>query len=228
MKVVRHDASWLFCELDGRWQTLGWPVLGAPRGEASAVGWLKVRNQDLGPEVDPLDYARTRQQATPWPRAPVLMTSASLDRAVHTRHGRAEVLATVGLSNGLRVDAARGERTGWGTINVLVALDAPLSEAGALETLCIAAQARTAAVMESGAVLPDGRVPTGTGTDCLMLAWPSVGDERWAGLHTELGQYTGAAVYAAVHEGALAWLDFIRERGNSPLYPQRPSRRDDG
>jgi adenosylcobinamide amidohydrolase len=112
----------------------------------------------------------------------------------------------VGLSNAERVGHRRlVESAEYGTINLLAVADAPLSDAALVELLSIATQARTAAVMEHGPDLPSGRA-TGTGTDCIVVAAPP-GAERYAGLHTEVGEAVGAAVYAAVASGVRDWME---------------------
>jgi adenosylcobinamide amidohydrolase len=111
----------------------------------------------------------------------------------------------VGLSNAERVGHRVVESAEYGTINLLAVADAPLSDAALVELLSIATQARTTAVMEHGPHLPSGRA-TGTGTDCIVVAAPP-GAERYAGLHTEVGEAVGAAVYAAVASGVRDWME---------------------
>ncbi len=78
-----------------------------------------------------------------------------------------------------------------------------LSDTAMLEAMSIAVQARTAAILDTG--IPAGdRAATGTGTDCLALAAPA-GTIRHAGLHTEIGEALGRAVYDAVFAGAQDW-----------------------
>ncbi len=122
-------------------------------------------------------------------------------------------LATVGLSNAERI-GTRMDRSGkdWGTINVALHLDLPLSEAALLELMSITTQARTAAVMEARLDLPTGRA-TGTGTDCIAVAAPA-GDTAFAGLHTPQGEAAGRAVHAAVRRGAQVWMEKVRRPGD--------------
>ena len=98
----------------------------------------------------------------------------------------------------------------WGTINVALKVDRGLSEAALLELMSIATQARTAAVMDLDLPLSVGRA-TGTGTDCVAVAAPP-GDEPYAGLHTEIGEAAGRAVYSAVLEGGRGWMASIGAR----------------
>ncbi|MEL6433277.1 MAG: adenosylcobinamide amidohydrolase, partial [Pseudomonadota bacterium] len=109
-----------------------------------------------------------------------------------------------------RVDR-RGED--FGTINVALRLSSGLTQSGLLEAMSIVVQARTAAVMEAALHIDTG-IATGTGTDCVAVAAPK-GVECFAGLHTEIGEAIGRAVYNAVHDGAKQWLASKREIDNA-------------
>jgi len=170
-----------------------------------------VRNADLTPTVDPLALLRDGLSSIGALDAVGLMTSRDIRRHFL---GRAEVggvtatcLATVGLGNGEVVGRRRQARPeGFGTINLLVHVDAGLTDAGLLETLSIATEARTVAVVEAG-YRPGGvGAVTGTGTDCVVAACPPGGRIAYAGLHTAVGEAIGAAVLAAVRPGAADWM----------------------
>jgi adenosylcobinamide amidohydrolase len=138
-----------------------------------------------------------------------LLTSRDLGRyrldTACSGHAEAVCLATVGLTNAERIGRRRQvPRDGHGTINLLAVTDTPLSDAALLELLSIAAEARTAAVMEHGPDLPGGRA-TGTGTDCIVVGAPP-GEARFAGLHTEVGEVVGSAVHRAVSAGVRDWM----------------------
>lgn len=80
---------------------------------------------------------------------------------------------------------------------------AGLSEAARLEALSIAAEARTAGIMDLG-LTRNGRIVTGTGTDCIVVASPCGGpDAPFAGLHTDIGVSLGLAIYDAVTAGGI-------------------------
>jgi adenosylcobinamide amidohydrolase len=103
-----------------------------------------------------------------------------------------------------------------GTINLLVRVSAPLTEEALAETLALAAEARTLAVLEAGVrSLRSGLPATGTGTDCVVVAAPPAepGGEplAYAGKHTAVGHLVGAVVEEAVRTGIEAW-----RRSNSP------------
>jgi len=88
---------------------------------------------------------------------------------------------------------------------MLVHVNRPLEDGAMLETMSIATEARTAAVIELGWQI-EGRIITGTGTDCIVIACPDhENGQRFAGLHTDIGEAVGTACYRAVLAGAKIW-----------------------
>jgi adenosylcobinamide amidohydrolase len=204
--TVTLDRPWLIARLAQPMRVLSWAPIGAGYRVTASVLWREVRNADLSLDFDAESWFA--QEMTRFPGAVGMMTSRDIGTYQEARSEvegiAAHALATVGLTNGEAV----GHRRDWGprdfgTINILVATTAPLTEAAQLEALSIAVQARTAAVIAAGVDGPTGRV-TGTGTDCLALACP-IGDMPYAGLHTAVGEAIGAATRAAVAKGAEDW-----------------------
>lgn len=210
MITLRLERPWLIAELAAPMRCLSWAPHGAGCRMAGQVVWREVRNADLVPGFDAEGWFS--DQMARFPGAIGMMTSRDIGthamaRAAAGEGGErvsAQSVATVGLTNGEAVGRRRvfGPRD-FGTINILVATDAALTEAAQLEALSIAVQARTAAVIEAGHDVPTGRV-TGTGTDCLVVACRP-GEGRYAGLHTPVGEAIGAAVKSAVATGARDW-----------------------
>ena len=221
--TITLDSPWLEFDLGREMQVLSWAPHGAGYRQAHRLLWRQVRNADLPEDLDVNAWLQGELAARDALDAVVMLTSRDL-RAHHL--ARASVagvevtaLATVGLSNAERV-GHRVDRSGrdWnrdltqemqtrrlGTINIGLRIDAPLSQTGLLEALSIATEARTAAIMEAGHVLPDlSGLATGTGTDCIAVAAPAGADD-YAGLHTSVGQAIGQAVLQAVREGARDW-----------------------
>lgn len=206
---------------------LSWALLRPGFQTCRKVAWLEVRNADLPPEVDPVALLEQRMAAAGHADALALMTSRDVRRHHLGRASAREVvatcLATVGLSNAARVGAPHGSAAPVaGTINLLLHLSCGLSEAALVETVAMAAQARTAAILALGVETPGG-IASGTGTDCIVVAAPARGPRaRFAGLHTRIGEAAGAAVLAAVGEGGAVWC---RERRagaetGAPPHPQ--------
>jgi adenosylcobinamide amidohydrolase len=192
-------------------QVLSWAPLRPGLQVARRVAWLEVRNADLPPEVDPVDIIRQRVAAAGLDDAVTLVTSRDISRyqlaraTVEDQHVRC--IATVGLSNSERVGTRLHQPPPFaGTINLLVHVGTPLSEAAMLEALSIATEARTAAVIESR-VERGGVAITGTGTDCIAIAAP-LGEAPlpYAGKHTAIGEAIGACVFRAIADGISDWL----------------------
>lgn len=170
--------------------------------------WREVRDTDLGPDLDAAAWLAARMEARGQTDAIGLLTSRNVACFTTAEAGagqaQAAACATVGLSNAERIGQRRGGMARAGTINVVCAVDAALSEAAQIEALSIAVEARTAAVLEVGLGLDGGRA-TGTGTDCLVLACPP-GTAAYAGTHTDVGEAVGRTVYDAVFAGATEWI----------------------
>lgn len=179
---------------------------------AARLVWREVANADLPPDLDVDAWFGAQMRGRGAERAVGLLTSHDIGRfqrvEVEVEGIRAAALATVGLGNAERV-GLRHDRSppGYGTINIAVELSGPagwgLTDPALIEAITIAAEARTAAVIEAGLSLPRGRA-TGTGTDCLVIAAPP-GDTPYCGLHTAQAEALGAAVHAAVAAGAADW-----------------------
>jgi adenosylcobinamide amidohydrolase len=204
------EPPFLIVEFDATQKTLGWSVTRPGFAAARQIAWLEVRNEDLPRNVDPLLLLRKKLHARDLDEAVAFMTSRDIRqyRVAQSRVGdvTATCVATVGLSNGEHVGKRRQRAVeAVGTINAFVHVSKPLTVGAFVESISIATEARTAAIVATGD-LRTGPSMTGTGTDCIVIAAPE-GDnpERYAGLHTELGQAIGAAAYAAVEEGAKTW-----------------------
>lgn len=207
---IRCDGAILLAEFARPHAILSWSLTRPGFTMAGGVAWLHVRNDDLPLGVDPAVVLRDRMAAAGLQDAVHLMTSRDVRRhhvaEASVGPATATCLATVGLGNAGRIGAAPAPRAGAGTINLLVHVDRPLSRAAFVETISMAAQARTVAVVDLG-WRPRGEVVTGTGTDCIVVAAPPGNRaERFAGLHTDIGAAVGRAVYDAVHIGGTAWV----------------------
>ena len=209
MIEVALDPPWLTARLATPLRLLSW----APRHPgfvtADRVIWREVRDADLTEEFDALTWLAESLTARDQAEAIGLLTSRDLSRyRLETACSgliSASCLATVGLTNAERVGTRLANaHAPAGTINLLAVTDMGLCDTALIELSSIATQARTAAVMDHGPDLPDGRA-TGTGTDCIVVGAPA-GDAPFAGLHTEVGEAIGAAVYAAVSKGVVDWM----------------------
>jgi adenosylcobinamide amidohydrolase len=200
-------------------RTLSWAVCGGGLGLTRAVAWRHVVAGELSPSVDAEALLQQSLRAHGLERAVGMLTARPLgtfDCVTRQQDGIAcRAVATVGLGNALAVGDAAGplaQQTRVGTINVLVQLSHALDEAGLAEALGVATEARTAAVLDGrvpsrGTSHGDGALATGTGTDCIVVAAPEIGEAlRWVGKHTVAGALIGAAVRDAVTRGVRRWI----------------------
>lgn len=200
---------------------LSWSITRPGFQTGRRVAWLGVRNADLPASEDPIDSISRLMADADLGDAVTLVTSRDITRyhvaQTEVDDVAAACLTTVGLSNGERVGQRCREPVPLpGTINMLVHVSCPLSEAALIETISIASEARTAAVLDAR-IVRAGVAVTGTGTDCIVVATP-VGQAgaRFAGLHTAIGEAVGNAVYRAVREGAEVWeRDFAAAMGQA-------------
>lgn len=210
---LNHAAPWLILDLPAPHRVLSWTLNRPGFVDADRLLWREVRDADLPCDRDAERWlsralAQARLASAAFGAPPTFLTSRALVHATRRRAeigaARVEAVATVGLSNAERVGARRADaQARFGTINVAAITNAKLSEAGLVEAMSIIVEARTAAIIDHGPMLSTGRA-TGTGTDCVAIAAPS-GLERFAGLHTALGEALGRAVYDAVAAGARDW-----------------------
>jgi adenosylcobinamide amidohydrolase len=218
--VSRQD-RWLVAQFHLPQIFLSWAIHGGGRKKGETVAWYQVRAGDLRPPVEPGQFLSEKLRQNLLPDAVGLLTSADLDSVtdVEERDGNlsARCVATVGLRNALRVgDPSHGMQK-VGTINLLCHLPSPLTEEAHLEALSIAVEARSTAVLEAAIPsIQSGGPSTGTGTDCVVMAAPSVelkaarpasGIIRYAGKHTEAGSLIGKVVFEAVRQGIEFWKD---------------------
>lgn len=214
MAAVSLDWPWIEFDLGAPMQVLSWAVNRPGLVTARHILWREVRNQDLPPDLNVQDWYAGELDNRGRTNAVAFLTSRDLrhycEAEATAGAAHAHAVATVGLSNAERVGRrADYSRRDWGTINVGLRLSSGLTQTGLIEAMSIAVQARTAAVMDAACDLPTG-IATGTGTDCVAVAAPS-GGTAYAGLHTDVGEAVGRAVYEAVLQGALDWKSGQRD-----------------
>ncbi len=209
--AVSCTSPFLVAGFDAPQTMVSWSLTRPGFVTAKKVAWLHVRDDDLPLGVDPAAFLEARMAAAGHADAVALMTSRDVTRhhlAAASFDGvNSACLATIGLGNGARVGSPPLPIKPAGTINLLAHVNRPLSQGALLEALSIAAEARTAAVIDASWQI-GGKTVTGTGTDCIVVAAPAgeIG-EAFAGLHTAIGAAIGRAVYDAVSEGCMTWID---------------------
>jgi adenosylcobinamide amidohydrolase len=134
-----------------------------------------------------------------------LLTAASVTDVVEREDEGARVAATVGL----RVPTWAAVPAGTvdhevapirrpGTINIIVSVPVPLSDAAFVNAVITATEAKTQALLQAGVRA------TGTASDAVCVAAPAAGEpEGFAGPRSVWGARIARAVHAAVLAGAL-------------------------
>jgi adenosylcobinamide amidohydrolase len=210
---VTLERPWLTLDLGARMHVLSWAINRPGFVQAHRIAWREVRNADLPRDMDVHGWLRDALELRGQSEAVCFLTSRDVgcytEATAQVGDATAHCVATVGLSNseriGHRVDRSQMD---WGTINIAVVLGKELSQTGLIEAISIVAQARTAAIMDTGLALPTG-IATGTGTDCIAVAAPD-GSHDYAGLHTEIGEAIGSAAYRATLQGAQEWMRDVK------------------
>ena len=158
------------------------------------------------------DFRRLFKEVSLLPEETIgLMTAADVsayqDCFLSSSGAWVHAVATVGLSNARSVlddaDVELGYRCGsTGTVNLVVATNALPTTSGRLESIHIAAAAKTAAFRDTQVMsIKSDRRADLTGTDCLVVGASGEIEEDHCGLHTILGEMIGRAVYMAVSRG---------------------------
>ncbi|EMY78535.1 adenosylcobinamide amidohydrolase [Leptospira weilii serovar Ranarum str. ICFT] len=213
---VRIDsASWLTANFEEPHNVLSWAIIGGGWTEqVDCVLWHRVRDDDLTPDIDPIDYFRKRLlQKEESGNVVGFLTSVSLENysevILQKENIRIRSVVTAGLGNSVRIGDVPFQSKVYGTINILVQCSAPLNLSTSLEAISLIAEARTLAVLEAGIPSQAGRkLATGTGTDCIAFASPARYPElRYTGKHTLLGHLIGKAVHDSVVQGIANWKE---------------------
>jgi adenosylcobinamide amidohydrolase len=141
-----------------------------------------------------------------------MMTSASMNsfrRVSRSLQGvEISAMVTAGISNA----RCAGDRAEWrtfqtdtdatGTINIIILTNATMSHAAMVESVMLAAEAKTVAMRKLGVKsLVSGAIATGTGTDAIAVV-NGFGPEtiRYCGKHVIFGEMLASVVIEAITE----------------------------
>jgi adenosylcobinamide amidohydrolase len=138
-----------------------------------------------------------------------MLTAASVDRTVERSDAGVAVSATVGLRvptwAAAPPDAADPELAPIGTVNIVVSVPVPLTDAALVNAVITATEAKTQALMEAGYPC------TGTASDAVCIVAPenatATDPEPFAGPRSTWGSRIARAVHAAVHDGAIDYTN---------------------
>ncbi|PJZ57371.1 adenosylcobinamide amidohydrolase [Leptospira barantonii] len=220
-KSLLESPNWLEIAFEEPHNVLSWAVIGSGwKEQVDNVLWHRVRNEDLTPDVDPIDYYRSRLLQRGESKNSVgFLTSAALENyseIVLEKEGtRIRSVVTAGLGNAVCIGDDPFFFGSYGTINIFVQCSSSLDLSASLEAVSLIAEARTLAVLDSKVQSRVSRnIATGTGTDCIAFASPSrIPQTRYTGKHTLTGHLIGKAVYESVHQGILNWKESRTKTG---------------
>ena len=194
----------LVVDLGSRYRCLSSAVLGG------GLSWIRTWiNQQV-----PHTYARTDpsehlMECSAGLEGPVvgMLTAARVADYERGEQGSCCAIATVGLGQPL---AAAGTRprsiSSVDTINLLVVVSEPLTDAGLVGALQTAVEAKAQALADAGvAALNAHGHATGTATDCACIACTPGAGVPFAGPATRVGGDIARAVYEAVNRGAVRY-----------------------
>jgi adenosylcobinamide amidohydrolase len=141
-----------------------------------------------------------------------LLTAASVGDVAQREEEAVRVAATVGLRvpTWAAVPPGTADRElfpAWrpGTINIIVSVPVPLSDAAYVNAVLTATEAKTQAVLEAGFHA------TGTASDAICVAAPEAGrPEEFAGPRSVWGARIARAVHSAVYAGAVRYAAKVR------------------
>jgi adenosylcobinamide hydrolase len=196
-------------------------------GLRDARGWLNLQVPHGYARMDPDVHLRKEMAARGLDAATTLgaMTAAHVDRATSCEEpAAARVLATVGIGVPL---AAAGRRLrevpAVNTINILVLVEAPLTDGALVYAVQTATEAKAQGLADAGirAANHDGYA-TGTATDSICVAARPGATEPFAGPMSAAGAAIARCVHAAVHAGALEFVARVaraRETGADAARP---------
>jgi adenosylcobinamide amidohydrolase len=142
-----------------------------------------------------------------------LMTAAQVTDLVQCQDEEVQAAATVGLRVPTWAAAPPGRpdpELAPGTINVIVALPVPLTDAAFVNAVVTATEAKAQAVLDAGFAA------TGTATDAICIAAPidPGREEGFTGPRSAWGARIARAVHAAVRAGAVGYATTM-ERGRA-------------
>lgn len=214
---LEQRPRWLVAQLDEPWNVLSWAVVNGGFRRTRQLAWLFLKGGEIADIEDPAQWMCAEMHTQGLASAVGFMTSrrehAWLESDATEGHCDCHVIGTVGLSNALRVGDPAGLST-HGTINLVAFCSQAVTSEAAIELIALMSEAKALATLEAQVASNVSSEPsTGTGTDYLAIAWPTLGHRAsYAGKHTEAGAAVGRATYVGVTRGIEDWLSEGKHR----------------
>lgn len=211
---IRVEDSYLEIELPNYSDSLSWCIKGGGRNRVKNILWQKVDTNDLPRWKSPNEFISQKEEKYNKTYDLVFLTSANVKnyfcRTIKKDNLEVTTIATVGMSNALRVGDKAYNSLMLGTINTFVYINRKLSEEALIESMAISIEAKSLACLESDILSKQSFKPaTGTGTDCTAITCADAEVPficfQYSGKHTLLGELIGKTVYEVVNEGIVYW-----------------------
>lgn len=225
----------VYAEAGRDWPALIWRAPPGWRGISSAVlgggigpitGWVNAMVHRDYCEPDPVAHMARLAQGFGLGAGGVvgMLTAADVRRRQFAEDDAVRVTATVGLGVPTLAAAPDGDpglatrRSAVGTINILIIVPVPLSDAALVNTVITVTEAKTQALADAGyratgtasdavcVACPTPRGKIGTTAAGTMIA-PGPGFEAYGGPRSPWGARVARAVHHAVLAGAIDWRD---------------------
>ena len=208
---IELRGPWLVVHFSEPQVCLSWAAVNGGKVQTPTVAWYYLSPEEQPHAGELGGYLRLKLDEAHLHGAIGLLTTRKryghTEASVEWEQVRAWALATVGLRDAVRVGDEPNAGPAAATVNLLCQVSLPLTDAAMLEAVSVAAEARTAAILESGVrSVVSGRSATGTPSDCIVIACPPNGlEDPRAGKGTSVGHVIGQAVYQAVSSGIREW-----------------------
>lgn len=206
--TLRCFDRWMTLRFPHPMQCWSWAIVNGGAAISDTIAWLFLEPDEISHAFDVTAWYREQLRDLGLEHAVGLMTSRRRHAYVEAGVGSpCHVVATVGLSNALAAGDPAAPSSSH-TINIACVLSQRLSNEAALEAIALVSEARAAAMLEASIPsIVSGRPASGTGTDCIAIAYPTQGEaEVYCGKHTILGAHIGASVREAIRKGIAEWL----------------------
>jgi adenosylcobinamide amidohydrolase len=186
--------------------------------------WINAQVPPDYARTDPADHLRElARELQAEPPVVGMLTAALVRDHATVEHGSAIAVATVGLGDPLAAvgETGAGTTAAAGTINVLVRLRPPLTDAALVGAVCTAVEAKVQALAQSGVAAANGPgLATGTPTDSVCVACPpaprgGAPAVEFAGTATPVGKDLARAVRDAVLLGTARYEAWWRGDGSA-------------
>lgn len=188
-------------------RVLSWAPLNGGFCQARSVLNHQVRIDEYPTEEPSLFLSKLAHRSGAVEPTVGLMTGVLMERLVrctiHAQNLLLECFATVGVSNALAAGDPATYEEKLGTINIILLVNRPLTDAALVEAIGIATEAKSLALFEANVKSTvSAKVATGTGTDCIVVACPTDTPLlQYCGKHTLLGELLGRVTYESVMKG---------------------------